>query len=586
MGGVAAVISLGIWQIGGWTPLENLGYNTLFQIRHSGILPQPKWDKRIAVIAIDEATLQKYGRFPFGRDRYVQLLQALTGSDFAAIGFDILFVEPSADDSKLADAIAAKGNVVLAIASDDKGKPLPIVPSLAEVAAAQGQILQQADGDGISRQAKLLVNEVPSLGLAMLQIYNTDTGQSQQFSIPRQSGKETLQPVWINWPGRTQSLPTYSFADVVEGKFSKNAFTGKLVLVGIAATGFDPMLTPLNKTPPTYGMYLHAAVIDNLLNNRLLRTLDNWKIVLLLLLLGPAASGLLSTQKLTGRIILMLLLPLIWYGTAIVLFTFNRQWIPIAAPVGTILLAGVAVQLREQQEKQQLMSLFEKYMAPETAQLIWQRKAEIFQNSELVAQEMLATVLFMDIRGFTTISEQLSPRELFEWLNQYLDAMSDCIMNHGGIIDKYIGDAIMAVFGIPFPRTKLEEIQQDAGNAIAASLAMYERLQQLNQKFEAQGKPKIEFGIGIHTGNALAGSLGGSRRLNFSVVGDTVNIAARLEAMNKDLKQDNPYRLLITGETFEHVRDRYDGKLVKQVQVRGREKQTDVYTILGLKSSN
>ncbi len=169
------------------------------------------------------------------------------------------------------------------------------------------------------------------------------------------------------------------------------------------------------------------------------------------------------------------------------------------------------------------------------------------------------------------------------WLNQYLNAMSECIMERGGVIDKYIGDAIMAIFGIPFPHTKPEEIKQDALNCMAACLAMYERLQKLNQQFEAEKKPIIKFGIGVHTGSIIAGSVGGGQRLNFSVLGDTVNVAARLEAMNKEVKEDNPYGILITNETWEYVSDRYNAKPVKSIQLRGRKQETIICSILGKK---
>lgn len=581
LGFIAAIISLTVWQIGGWKALEQLSYNSLFQIRDRGILPKPNWDKRVAVIAIDEASLRKLGRFPFSRDRYIKLLQALSAYRPAAVGLDIIFAEPSPNDSKFADAIRASGNVILAEALDDKGKLIPILSILDEAAANRGHIWHQVDTDGISRQATLFVKGVPSLGVAMLQLYNTDN-PDKSLNIPIQESQE-FQQVLLNWPGKTQSLPTYSFADVLEGKVPKNAFAGKFVLVGITATGFDPLVTPLNQTPPTSGVYLHAAAIDNLLNNRLLQLLPDWKTVVLLLLIGPIASAILSKFGVGGRVAIALLLPLSWYGVALALFTFNSWLLPIAAPVGTILLAAIALELREQQEKQQLMSLFEKYMAKETANLIWQRKDEIIQNGELQPQEMVATVLFMDIRGFTTISEQLSPRELMPWLNQYLNAMSECIMERGGVIDKYIGDAIMAIFGIPFPRTNPEEIKQDALNCMAASLAMYERLQQLNQQLEAEKKPLIKFGIGVHTGSIIAGSVGGGKRLNFSVLGDTVNVAARLEAMNKEVKEDNPYGILITSETLAYVSEFYNAKPVKTIQLRGRKQETEICSILGEK---
>lgn len=400
-----------------------------------------------------------------------------------------------------------------------------------------------------------------------------------------------MQSIWLNWPGEVKNSAsnrqhifprTYSFVDVVEGRFKSRAFANKIVLVGFTAKGLeDELRSPLNLDPPISGVYFHAAVIDNLLNNRPLQRLPDSSTMLLLLLLGAITNGILLHLDLRGRLIVTFILPLAYLVVAAIAFSFYQWWLPIAAPIGTILLTGVCVQLREQSEKQQLMRLFQKHVAPETANLIWERKEEIIQDGELEAQEMVATVLFMDIRGFTTISEKLPPRELLSWLNQYLDVMSNCIMNHGGVIDKYIGDAIMAVFGIPQARTTPEEIKQDAINAIAASIAMHGKLKELNQQLQEEGKPEIQFGIGIHTGTLVAGSIGGSRRLNYSVLGDTVNITARLEAMNKELTTDKYYKILLTSETFDYVSDRYAAEQVTTIQLRGRQQETIVYTILG-----
>jgi class 3 adenylate cyclase len=237
--------------------------------------------------------------------------------------------------------------------------------------------------------------------------------------------------------------------------------------------------------------------------------------------------------------------------------------------------------LREQYEKQQLMSLFSQHLAPEMAEVIWQRRAEIFKDGQLEPQEVTATILFMDLRNFTTISEGFTPRELLQWLNLYLNTMSHCLMDYGGVIDKYIGDAIMAVFGVPFARTSTAEIRQDALNAVAASLAMHEQIQQLNERLKAEGKPLCQIGIGIHTGTVVIGSLGGGGRLNYSVVGDAVNVAARLETMNKRVTTDLPYHILVSGSTWEYVKDRYLVEEVGTFQLRGKRIETRVYAILG-----
>lgn len=636
-GTVAAAISVGMWQLGIWQPLERMAYNWMFQVRtESSIIPHRSWDERVAVIAIDDASLKKYGKFPWRRERYVDLLKTLEKSPPAAIGFDILFVDPGKGDRKFASAIASSGNVVLPMAWDEQGHPLEVIPEFEEVAANIGQIWHTPDDDGISRQTPIFFGKTPALGLAMLQVAAGESGvRSPDFGLrennergsrgaegqnkelpfssvsplvsnlsgnllpskqpialrlspegaklPELAKGKRREDVWINWPGATKDVRTFSYADVIEGKVPASTFAGKFVLVGVTATAADTMRSPLDQNPPTSGVYLHAAIVDNLLNNRLLHSPRNRWVIILLLSLGPTVSWLLYNRSVLERATIAILLPSAWIIFSLSSFMDDRWLLPLIAPAGTMIIAGVGMQIREQYEKQEMMSLFAKHVAPETAKVIWQRKDEIIQNGKLQAQETIATVLFCDIRGFTTISEKLPPCELLDWLNRYLDAMTDCIMDRGGVIDKYIGDAIMAVFGIPFVHTDPEAIKHDAHRAIAAAIAMQKRLKRLNRQLQAEGKPTIEIGIGIHTGLVVAGSVGGKRRLNYSVLGDTVNVAARLEPMNKEVKGDNPYKLIVSGKTFAHVCDRYDAYQVGTTQLRGREQQTTIYCILGKK---
>lgn len=579
-GAIAAGVAVGLLQIGAWQPLERLSYNLLFQMRQN--LPSPGWDQRVAVIAIDEASLKQYGRFPWTRQRYTQLLKTLAVSPPAAIGFDILFAEPTPQDAALAKAMADNGSVVLAIGADAQGQPIDLVPTFVP-AARQGHVHHRPDADGITRQNWLTLGGTPALSLAMLQTYHHKL-RSRTEGPPLVLPPPSVQPAWVNWSDRTQAVPTYSFAEVIRGQVPPATFKDKLVLVGTTAAGIDPLQTPFDQLPPTSGVYLHAALLDNLLNQRWLQRLPPLVDLLLLLWLAPVTSLLLWQRALTGRMAVLGMLIGGWVAGAFLLFSLAHLWIPIAAPVGTILMAGMGIQLREQHERQLLMTLFAKHVSPETAALLWQQRNQIFQDGELTAQELTATVLFMDVRGFTSTSEKLAPRELLNWLNLYLDAMTDCIMAHGGVVDKYIGDAIMAVFGVPFCRTDRVEIQQDAANAIAASLAMHERLQRLNDRLQAEGKPMIQFGIGIHTGAVVAGSVGGSKRLHYSVLGDTVNVAARLESMNKAVLTDNPFNMLITGETLSYLNDRYIVKPVETLQLRGREQPTMIFSILGTKN--
>lgn len=577
-GTIAAVISVGMWQLGAWQGLERLAYQMLFQLR-----PDPGWDERIAVIAIDEKSLQEYGQFPWQRDRYAELLQALESSPPAAIGFDILFLDPSPQDEELAEAIAANDRAVLARGGEGE-EPLPILQS---ATAAIGHIVHEPDSDGISRQAIIWFDGIPTLSLAMLHLAREQTYASLLDTIPPTA---KIQPnpeldwinLWIDWPGKMEAVPTYPFVDVVEGNVPPDAFRDQLVLLGFVATGVDTKISPLQRIS---GVYLHAAILDNFLQQRFLQRLPQPVTILLLMAIALGMSWLQFKREFTGRLAIALLLSVGWFAIAFAAFTWAQWWLPVAAPIGSIILAGTGGQLRDQYEKQQLLNLFSKQISPQLAHNIWSRRDEIFQNGDLPPQELTATVLFMDIRGFTSISELMSPRDLLPWLNEYLDGMSDCILDNGGVIDKYIGDAIMAVFGVPFPRESHSQIEQDALNAIAACFAMHQRLQVLNQKFKQHGQPEIRIGIGMHTGSLIAGSVGGRRRANFSALGDTVNVAARLEPMNKQFTENNPLNLLVTSHTYEYVRDRYVGIQVGQMQLRGKQQETTIYAIVEERST-
>jgi class 3 adenylate cyclase/CHASE2 domain-containing sensor protein len=590
---LTAFLSVGLWQIGAWNSLELLGFNLIVRTRN--YLPHASWDQRIAVIGIDDRTLQQYGQFPLSRDRYTQLLETLEATPPAAIGFDILFTEPTNYDAELAEAMAINGTVVLAVAPSLQQQTLHPTAVLDRV-TSKGHIANYTDFDGITRQFFLYIDQVPSLSIKLLEIYNNsiqhtftanpNKNQKSLITIPSLQSGINQKSVWINWVEPTENISTYSFADVLQKKIDLAKLKNKIVLVGLTATGTnDPLTTPFQQTVSTSGVYVYAAVLDNLLKQRFLQKLP-WQFELLLLItLSIALTIIITPQKFYQRILLLGLLPLIWFSLSVLTLATTNIWLPTAAPIGTILLAGLSVQWQEQKEKQQLMSLFASHVSQETAGLIWQNRSEILQNGQLDAKEMVVTVLFSDIRNFTTISEGMKPRELLNWLNTYLGTMAECIHEHHGVIDKYIGDAIMAVFGIPFPHTQTEQIQQDAINAVSAAMAMQEKLILLNKELEQLGQPTIHIGIGIHTGLVVAGSVGGSQRLNYSVLGDTVNIAARLEQLNKNTQELNPRNILVSDTTYHLIKDKYHTQRVEELKLKGRQEFTVVYTVTEIKNS-
>lgn len=414
-------------------------------------------------------------------------------------------------------------------------------------------------------------------------------------------------PIWLKWPGEvgypgssassssasnlsasslsganaspsTGSLQIHAYADVVNGEVDSSLFQNKIVLVGPTLTGVDTLRTPFQQSNPINGVYFYAATINNLLNQSFLRRPGSEANLLLLCLLAMVGTHFLRRQGVYWRLAVVAGFPLLWATLAYVGFVMG-WWLPVAAPIVTIVLSALAVQVQEQQEKQQLMALFSMNVSPGTAELIWRHKGQILDQGELSAQNLTATVLFMDIRGFTSITEALPSQQLLPWLNQYFETMTDCIMEHGGMVDKYIGDAIMAVFGAPVPRTRPEEVCTDAIAALQTAVEMHGRLQRLNQQLTAQNLPNIKFGIGIHTGPLVGGTVGNRHRLNYSLFGDTVNVAARLESLTKSLSPSAPFKVLLSASTYQHTQHHFPLELFRFAQLAGRQGKTEVYSL-------
>jgi len=231
-------------------------------------------------------------------------------------------------------------------------------------------------------------------------------------------------------------------------------------------------------------------------------------------------------------------------------------------------LAGAVNQaLQGLKERDQLKDAFGKYANRHVVELVTQGK-----KIELGGETIPVTVFFADIRGFTTISEQMEPKKLLDFLNLYFREMVGCVIAEGGAVDKYIGDAIMAVFGAPVPQV------DDALRAVRAALQMRARLAALNASFQERGLPQIRFGLGLHSGLVVAGHMGHSERLEYTVIGDPVNVASRLESMTKELKTD----ILLSEDTYQKVRDHVEAEPLQRMVVRGRAQEILVYRVIKL----
>lgn len=605
----ATLLSVGLWAVGAWEPIERVAYTGLFLVRDR--LHPIQWDDRLAVIAIDEASLAAYGAYPWSRDQYTRLLDRLMAVQPAAIGLGILMPEATPEDAQLADSIRLSSNVVLAIGSDPYGNFLQVSPSLigpTEGFVRLGHVNHLSDTDGLSRQAFLYEIEgtqvAASFAIAIAEAYQHSLQNlitAEPIDVPKIRPEFLTQPqqfdrtapLWINWPGATRppvaaspqtQLTTLSFVDVLTDNDGDliDQLQNKIVLLGYTSVGTvgetrEAIRTPFERRIPTASIYLHAAIVDNLLNDRFLRRLSPGWTLACIALVGFGSSLVLKPLKVRGRLLVMLAALPLW--SALVYGSFlTGLWLPVAAPMGASVFALMACQFAEQRERQTLMDLFQINLSPEMAKFIWQHQQELLTDGMIHSQTLKATLLFVDIRGFSAISEKLPSDILLPWLNRYFEVMTDCIMAHGGIVDKYIGDAIMAAFGGLVTQTEETTIRHSAIAAVHTSLAIIERLQDLNEEFAAKDWPQIKLGIGIHTGTLVGGTVGSRHRASYSLFGDTVNIAARLQEVTKTMASDIRYPILLSEATYEYVHTHFLLEKRGHILLRGRTEETTIFT--------
>jgi len=379
--------------------------------------------------------------------------------------------------------------------------------------------------------------------------------------------------VQIDFMGPAGIFPTYSLADVVRRQLPPAAFKHKLVLIGPTATGIgDMVVTPFQQMAYP-GVEVHANFIDNILNDRFVKYGIREDIInLCLIALFCLGAGTLISAVRPVRATLILLVFLAgFFWLTYILFAHYRLWIAAFLPTAALgVNYGGIISYRfifEEREKRKLRGAFTQYVP---SALI----SQLMQHPELLrlgGEEKELTALFSDIRGFTTISEGLSPTALVELLNEYLSEMTGIIFNHWGTLDKYIGDAIMAFWGAPLPQ------EDHALRACRGALEMLKALAALRARWAAEGRPPIEIGVGINTGTMLVGNMGSADRFNYTVMGDNVNLASRLEGTNKTFGT----RLIISENTYQAVQSEMLVRELDLIRVKGKLKPVKIYELVG-----
>lgn len=564
----------------------------------------------VVILAIDEYSLSQGSLYraspdlypflapveswPWQRQTYATVIERLMAAGARAVAVDVLFLDPSLygpeDDERLEASLAQWGNqVALAatydVSATDWGEFTTLMkPTLAGV-VHQGLINFQADRDGQYRRA-------PDAVLAALRQYHSFTDTLPTFATATLQAAGEADPHWpsdqLFFYGPGGTIPTFPLVHVLDPENwprYRDRFTDKIVLIGPTAVSLqDLKRTPLDNAMP--GVEMHAQTVAAMLEGRTLNPL----------LVNPLAQGLVTALLIGGLGLglgyrLSQPFPrLLGFGVAIALWGSAAyllmmgppgRLIPLAIPVACLGMGGMAYTatgaIGDRLEEQRLRRTLERYVSPAVAKEILSQPEDF--TSLGVGQQMQAAVLFSDIRGFSRLSYQLGAEQTVQLLNTYLNAMVTAILAERGTIDKFIGDAVMAEFGAP---TSLGA-PQDGLSAVRAALGMRSALADLRQRLKDTGLPPLFHGIGISYGNLVVGNVGSPQRLEYTAIGDTVNVASRIESLTKVVGTD----ILITRPLYDLVQDDIIAVDHGLHFVAGREKEAvQVYGVISLRGGS
>jgi len=622
---VAAIVALGLTflvsMLERWTPYGDLANWTYdFLVNHGRYSPT---SQDIVFVDFDDATFAKIQKFPIPRSTVADLVERVGQAKPAIIGLDMFLSEArnADEDAAMQRALSSAGNVVVAAQSATGQLPAllpldlfcqPENPALPTGFCADGKpgafgyagVNMPFDSDGYVRDAELIVwgkQKAESFPVFMAEEYLAqvdpqcrnctlkalDKGNAQfrGYRVPYRDPQARTFRIGDWSPNPAQHISAW---DVLTGAVAPAQLRNKLVLIGQGSDAArDRDFSPLfrvrlsnDKRERIAGTELHAAAIATLLNGHAIGEVPVWIQWCVNFGLLFAATWVFTRLQLKMAFALAAVFIPAIYAAAQILFSAFHLWFPYLETllgVAAALPCGVAWQyvkanlLRSETEKQreQLMEMFSRYVDPQVANAIWLRRDEV----RLEGDERIATVLFSDIRNFTGITAGKPSRTVLRWLNRYFTAMDEVVRAHGGFLNKFIGDGLLVVYGVPLSQGE----NVDAGNAVRTALAMLKRVEELNADRPAGDDfPNLTIGVGIHTGMLTSGSVGSSNRLEYSVIGETVNLASRLESLNKEFGTE----IILSQATYESVKDEIPGiYALGTTNVRGFDEKITIYGI-------
>jgi len=592
------------------------------------LVPLPGASSQVVVVTVDQPDLDFFKdrgvTWPWPRQLYASIVDFCRRAGARAVIFDILLTEASSygpeDDQRLAQAVAAAGNVVLPFFLSREEKPpapgeaellkkaalsisgpgprgmpayrsvVPPVEPLLAAAGALGNVESRPDGDGVFRRLPLVVRWqdrwLPTLAFAAWQHFQPEGRLSFRKGALLKDGAaiplDARGRFLLKFRGASRSHQRFAAANVIQSEarsrqglppvYAPEVFKDKWVLVGLTAPGLmDLKPTPTAAVYP--GVEVHATVLDNLLRGDFLRTLPGWgRWAWALLLAGAAVLAVLFSRHLATMLAALGLLILL--DLALAPLAFRASWWadPLAPGVSLALgfaLAAAYSYATEGRQKLYLRRMFAQYMSETVIEHLLAHPEKL----KLGGERRRVTLFFSDLAGFTTLSERLSPETVVGLLNDYLSAMTEIILTEEGTVDKFEGDAIMAFWGAPLDQ------EDQAVRACRAALAQQAALTELNRGVEARGLPPLKMRVGLHTGEAVVGNLGSQKRFDYTVIGDTVNLASRLEGLNKYYAT----AVMASEATVAEAAGALEFRELDLVAVKGREAPVKVFEVLARK---
>jgi adenylate cyclase len=520
----------------------------------------------IAIVGIGERSFAELGeQWPFPRSLHAEAITRLKRDGARVIAYDVQFTEPSnpSDDQALADAIARAGNVVLATTVvDDRGRTNVFGGDdvLRDLRARAAHAGLTTDSGRVVRRTSRELERLETFPVAAVERAWGDQVTADDFP----------DPAWIDYHGR-MNVRTIPFHELVRGDVPRGTFRDKIVVVGATAPSLqDVHPTSVSGEEFMYGVEIHANAISTILRDFPLREAPEWVTVALILLFG--AVGPLIAIRFGPLRAALLGLTLAGLYFAFVQLVFNSGVIvgflyPEASlALGVVGALGVALVLNAF-ERERVRDIFSRFVPEPVVDEVLEN---VDEDLRLGGELAVVTVLFSDIRGFTTFSESREPDEVIEVLNRYLTSMTDVILRHGGTLVAFMGDGIMAAFGAPIP------MDDHADRAYAAAREMAgPALDEFNDWLRSEGRGDgFRIGVGLNSGAVMAGNVGSEKRLEYTVIGDTTNTASRIEGMTKG----TPHMIMLSESTrLMMTRDHPDLEQMDAMELRGRQARVVIW---------